>query len=120
MSYFSYNKISLLTVIVQAFLHISNNYFWLILAPFGSDYERGVRELLAENGQSPDSSGPLTWEDKKAFERAMLDLQISIESQVITLLDDEQVAALPDAVPVVLIFKNGGDQSIIERNAPSF
>ena len=92
----------------------------LSLREYALDYERGVRELLAENGQSPDSSGPLTWEDKKAFERAMLDLQISIESQVITLLDDEQVAALPDAVPVVLIFKNGGDQSIIERNAPSF
>ena len=39
MSYFSFNKISLLTVLVQAFLHIFYNYFWLILAPFGSDCE---------------------------------------------------------------------------------
>ena len=90
------------------------------LREYALDYGRRSRDLLAEYGQTPDSSRPLTEDDQRAFERAMLDLQISIESQVVTLLDAEQVAALADAVPILLIFNYGSDGFISERAGPSF
>jgi len=83
-------------------------------------YGRHVRELLQEQGKRTAENGSHIPDDNKALNRAMLDLQISMENQVRTLLDPEQETTLASAGPVILVFGYRMMESVTVRKAPSF